>query len=141
MPTVLTKRLWFPDPRSAQSGGEFDGLVAIGGDFSSPRLLLAYRSGIFPWTDDPITWWSPDPRAILELDRFHVSESLARVIRKGVFAITIDRAPQRKCSRIASGSEQYLILRSSTSSSSTLPREIALPTTTRSSSLVMCSAR
>ena len=92
MPTVLTKRLWFPDPRSAQSGGEFDGLVAIGGDFSSPRLLLAYRSGIFPWTDDPITWWSPDPRAILELDRFHVSESLARVIRKGVFAITIDRA-------------------------------------------------
>ena len=57
-----------------------------------PRLLLAYRSGIFPWTDDPITWWSPDPRAIFELDQFHLPRSLARVIRKGVFQITRDRA-------------------------------------------------
>jgi leucyl/phenylalanyl-tRNA--protein transferase len=57
-----------------------------------PRLLLAYRSGIFPWTVDPITWWSPEPRAIFELDGFHVSRSLARVIRKGVFRPTMDRA-------------------------------------------------
>jgi len=92
VPTVLTTRLWFPDPRSAKSGGEFDGLVALGGDLSVPRLLLTYRGGIFPWTDEPITWWSPDPRAIFELDRFHVPESLARAVHKGVFEITLDRA-------------------------------------------------
>jgi leucyl/phenylalanyl-tRNA--protein transferase len=90
--TQLTARLWFPEPRTAVTGGEFDGLVAIGGDLSVPRLLLAYRSGIFPWTDNPIMWWSPDPRAIFEFDRFHVSESLARVIRKRVFSVTIDHA-------------------------------------------------
>ncbi len=92
MPTILTTHLWFPDPRSAKKGGEFDGLVAIGGDLSMPRLLLAYRNGIFPWTDNPITWWSPDPRAIFDLDRFHVPESLARTIRRGVFEVTLDRA-------------------------------------------------
>jgi leucyl/phenylalanyl-tRNA---protein transferase len=57
-----------------------------------PRLLLAYRSGIFPWTVEPITWWSPNPRAIFEMDGFHVSHSLARVIRKGIFEVTMDRA-------------------------------------------------
>jgi len=92
VPTILTTHLWFPDPRSAKKGGEFDGLVAIGGDLSMPRLLLAYRNGIFPWTDNPITWWSPDPRAIFDLDRFHVPESLARTIRRGVFEVTLDRA-------------------------------------------------
>ncbi len=66
--------------------------MAIGGDFSLPRLLLAYRSGIFPWTVEPITWWSPQPRAIFELDHFHVSHSLAKVIRQGVFRVTVDRA-------------------------------------------------
>ena len=112
MPTVLTTRLWFPEPRSAQSGGEFDGLVAIGGDLSVPRLLLAYRSGIFPWTDNPVTWWSPDPRAIFELDRFHVPESLARVIRNGVFKITIDRAFRKvveACAEPAPGRERTWI--------------------------------
>jgi len=92
LPVLLTKRLWFPDPRTAQRGGPHDGLVAVGGDLSASRLLLAYRTGMFPWTDNPVTWWSPDPRAIFELDRFHTSESLAHVIRKGVFEITIDRA-------------------------------------------------
>ena len=92
MPVLLTKRLWFPDPRTAQRGGPHDGLVAMGGDLSVSRLLLAYRNGMFPWTDDPVTWWSPDPRAIFELDRFHASGSLVHVIRKGVFEITIDRA-------------------------------------------------
>ena len=85
---VLDHRLSFPDPRLADA----EGLVAVGGDLSVPRLLLAYRSGIFPWTDDPVTWWSPDPRAIFELDRFHVSHSLAKVIRKGVFRISLDDA-------------------------------------------------
>jgi len=85
---ILDTRLHFPDPRRAGS----DGLVAIGGDLSVPRLLLAYGSGIFPWTVNPVTWWSPDPRAILELDGFHVSHSLAKVIRKAEFEVTIDRA-------------------------------------------------
>lgn len=84
----IGKRLWFPDPRSA--GG--DGLVAVGGDLSVPRLLLAYRSGMFPWTVNPVTWWSPNPRAIFELDKFHVPRSLAKVIRKQVFETTVDRA-------------------------------------------------
>jgi leucyl/phenylalanyl-tRNA---protein transferase len=85
---ILDQRLRFPDPRSADP----EGLVAIGGDFSVERLLLAYRSGIFPWTVNPITWWSPNPRAIFELDGFHVSGSLERVLRKEAFRITIDEA-------------------------------------------------
>ena len=92
MPVHLTKRLWFPDPRTAQRGGAHDGLVAVGADLSAARLLLAYRNGLFPWTDDPVTWWSPDPRAIFELDHFHISRSLAKIIRKGIFEVTIDRA-------------------------------------------------
>lgn len=85
---LLDHRLRFPDPCRADA----EGLVAVGGDLSVPRLLLAYRSGIFPWTVDPVTWWSPDPRAIFELDGFHVSRSLRRVIRGGAFEITRDRA-------------------------------------------------
>ncbi|MEK7707630.1 MAG: leucyl/phenylalanyl-tRNA--protein transferase [Verrucomicrobiota bacterium] len=88
MPAILDQRLRFPDPRTADG----EGLVAIGGDLSAPRLRLAYRSGIFPWTVNPITWWSPDPRAIFELEQFHVSRSLAKFIRKQPFAITRDRA-------------------------------------------------
>ena len=88
MPSFLSSRLAFPDPRLADE----EGLVAVGGDLSVARLLLAYRSGIFPWTVKPITWWSPDPRAIFELDAFHVSRSFARVLRQQRFEITIDRA-------------------------------------------------
>jgi leucyl/phenylalanyl-tRNA---protein transferase len=88
---IIDNRLRFPSPRLADA----EGLVAIGGDLSVPRLLLAYRSGIFPWTVDPITWWSPEPRAIFELAGFHVSRSLARVIRKGVYRPTVDRAFRR----------------------------------------------
>ena len=86
--SLLDQRLRFPDPRRADA----EGLLAVGGDLSVPRLLLAYRSGIFPWTVDPITWWSPDPRAIFELDGFQVSRSLARVLRQGRFRISIDAA-------------------------------------------------
>ncbi len=91
-PVLLDDRLLFPDARDAVKGGPHAGLVAIGGDLSVPRLLLAYRSGLFPWTAEPVTWWSPDPRGIIELDQFHVSRSLARTLRKGVFEITFDRA-------------------------------------------------
>jgi leucyl/phenylalanyl-tRNA--protein transferase len=89
--TILDRRLRFPNPLLADA----EGLVAIGGDLSVPRLLLAYRGGIFPWTADPLTWWSPDPRAIFELDCFHVPRSLARVIRRGPFRPTLDRAFQQ----------------------------------------------
>jgi len=88
---ILDQRLLFPNPRLADA----EGLVAVGGDLSVARLLLAYRSGIFPWTVRPITWWSPDPRGIFELGAFHVSRSLAKVIRKGLFVITVDRAFQQ----------------------------------------------
>ena len=85
---ILNQALNFPDPRHANAKG----LVAIGGDLSVERLLLAYRSGIFPWTVSPISWWSPDPRAILELDKLHIGESLRKVLRKEMFQVTVDTA-------------------------------------------------
>jgi leucyl/phenylalanyl-tRNA--protein transferase len=104
-PTLLRERLWFPDPRRAAP----EGLVAIGGDFSPQRLLLAYRSGIFPWTDNPITWWSPDPRAIFEFDRVHIPRSLRRFLRRCPFTFTHDRAfcqVMEGCAAPAPGREQ-----------------------------------
>lgn len=80
--------LWFPDPREAND----DGLVAIGGDLGVERLLLAYRSGIFPWSCDSITWWSPDPRAIFEFDEFRISRSFAKTLRREPFDITLNKA-------------------------------------------------
>lgn len=85
---LLDERLRFPDPRLAPA----EGLVAVGGDFSPERLLLAYRSGIFPWTDAPISWWSPDPRGIFELEHFHVPRSLEKFLRKNPYPVTRDRA-------------------------------------------------
>jgi leucyl/phenylalanyl-tRNA--protein transferase len=108
VPARLDHRLWFPDPRS----GNRHGLIAIGGDLSVARLLLAYRSGIFPWTIDPITWWSPDPRGVFELDRFHLSRSLAKIIRQGLFQITIDQAFPKVmdgCAQSAPGRESTWI--------------------------------
>lgn len=67
-------------------------LVSIGGGLTVPELLRAYRSGSFPWTVHPVTWWSPDPRAILELEGLHVSRSLARELRKNRFEATCNRA-------------------------------------------------
>jgi len=91
MPAILDEQLHFPDPCEADA----QGLVAIRGDLSVARLRLAYRSGIFPWTVNPISWWSPDPRGIFELDRFHVAHTLAKVIRKQPFEITHDRGFRR----------------------------------------------
>jgi leucyl/phenylalanyl-tRNA--protein transferase len=70
------------------------GLLAVGGDLSIPRLLKAYSSGIFPWynEDEPILWWSPDPRLVLFPGELHVSRSLAKVIRKNIYEITVDMA-------------------------------------------------
>jgi leucyl/phenylalanyl-tRNA---protein transferase len=69
------------------------GLVATGADLRPQRLLEAYRHGIFPWYSegDPVCWWSPDPRAIFELDGLHVSRRLRRTIRSGRFTPTVNR--------------------------------------------------
>ena len=69
------------------------GLVAVGGDLRPERLLEAYRSGVFPWfgLEDPILWWSPDPRGILELDGLHVPRRLGRTLRSGRLRHTINR--------------------------------------------------
>ncbi len=85
---MLDQRLWFPGANSADT----EGLVAVGGDLSPERLLLAYRSGIFPWSVKPITWWSPDPRGIIPLDEFHLASSLAKFLRRCPFAVTCDKA-------------------------------------------------
>jgi leucyl/phenylalanyl-tRNA--protein transferase len=69
-----------------------EGLLAVGGDLRPERLLEAYRHGIFPWYNDdqPILWWSPDPRAVLFPDKLHVSRSLARTLRRNEFRVTLD---------------------------------------------------
>lgn len=87
-PAILDHRLVFPAPRHATE----DGLVAIGGDLTMARLQLAYRSGIFPWTVNPITWWSPDPRGIFELETFQVPRRLAQIIRQQPYQVTRNRA-------------------------------------------------
>src|SRR4051794_40079417 len=73
-----------------------DGLLAIGGDLTIPRLLAAYRHGVFPWYNeddgDPILWWSPDPRLILEPARLKRSRSLRAAIRQGRYRVTFDTA-------------------------------------------------
>lgn len=91
--TLLSQRLWFPPVTDAGP----DGLLAVGGDLSAQRLLLAYRSGIFPWysPDHPLLWWSPDPRLVLYPDEFHRPRRLKRLIRQKKFAITFDRAFER----------------------------------------------
>ena len=80
----------FPPPSHAEP----DGLLAVGGDLSAERLLLAYSSGIFPWfnEEDPILWWSPDPRFILDPKDLKVSRSLEKTIRQGRFEIKVDTA-------------------------------------------------
>ena len=80
----------FPPPDYADPSG----LLAVGGDLSHERLLEAYRVGIFPWysDDQPILWWSPDPRLILDLKDFKISRSLGKTLKKGVFQVTFDHA-------------------------------------------------
>src|SRR3970040_158876 len=75
MADAFSTRVAFPPPESADA----DGFLAMGGDLRPGTLLLAYGNGIFPWTSHPITWWSPDPRAVIETGGLHVSRSLARL--------------------------------------------------------------
>lgn len=83
----------FPDPSLADE----DGLLAVGGDLSPQRLLMAYGRGIFPWYSEnaPILWWSPEPRLILEPSRVHVPKRLERILRQGAFRFTLDTAFER----------------------------------------------
>jgi len=80
IPQINKYDLKFPHPSSANE----DGIVAWGGDLTPSRLIRAYQNGIFPWysKDDPILWWSPNPRLIMELDDFKVSRSLKKSIKK-----------------------------------------------------------
>jgi leucyl/phenylalanyl-tRNA--protein transferase len=96
----LTQALLFPDPELAE-----DGLLAIGGDLSVARLLLAYQSGIFPWygEEDPLLWWSPPERALLRPGHLHLSARTRRNLRQHPFEIRFDTAFAQvigHCSRV-----------------------------------------
>ncbi len=97
----LTNELYFPPVDSAST----EGILAFGGDLSPERLLLAYRSGIFPWfnIDEPIIWWSPNPRMVLFLDEIKVSKSMRNILNRNVFKVTFNQnfsAVIRNCQKI-----------------------------------------
>ncbi|WP_147196591.1 leucyl/phenylalanyl-tRNA--protein transferase [Pantoea sp. MBD-2R] len=81
----------FPPPEMALR--EPNGLLAMGGDLSVPRLLSAYHRGIFPWFSpgDPILWWSPDPRAVLYPEKFHLSRSMKRFHQRSPYRVTLNQ--------------------------------------------------
>jgi len=87
---LLSETIEFPPPHLASG----DGLLAVGGDLSQERLLLAYHMGIFPWYSegDPILWWSPDPRFVLYPHEIKISKTLKKIIKKDVFMVTMDMA-------------------------------------------------
>lgn len=102
---TLSKRLSFPPPHLAIK----EGLLAVGGDLGAERLLLAYKSGIFPWYSpgEPILWWSPDPRLVLYPDELRTSKSLRRVIKKKGFRITFDKAFEAVIQACANAKRSY----------------------------------
>jgi leucyl/phenylalanyl-tRNA--protein transferase len=85
----LTKDLFFPPVPDANR----EGILAIGGDLSPERLLLAYNSGIFPWFNEgePIIWWSPNPRMVLFLDELIVSKSMRNILNRNLFKVTFNQ--------------------------------------------------
>ncbi len=105
LPWLNPNALDFPHPDSALT--DPDGLLAAGGDLSPERLIAAYKTGIFPWysEDQPILWWSPDPRCALQPGSVHSSRSLKKFIRKTALTLTFDNAFERvisHCSRLES---------------------------------------
>lgn len=87
----LTNRLSFPDPHY----GDPDGMLAVGGDLSIDRLLLAYSNGIFPWyafREGMIQWWCPMERFVIFPDEIHISHSMRTLINKGTYKLTINQA-------------------------------------------------
>lgn len=98
---LLSEKIAFPPPHLTRK----DGLLAVGGDLSQKRLLLAYRMGIFPWFSDgePIMWWCPDPRLVLYPDELRIPKSLRKVLKKNLFQVTIDTAFKEvitECARV-----------------------------------------
>jgi leucyl/phenylalanyl-tRNA--protein transferase len=95
--------LSFPDPNESDD----EGLLAVGGDLTPARLLFAYESGIFPWYSAgvPPLWWSPNPRALMDRERLHVSRSLRRTLRGGSFEVTFDTAFHQVIQACASNRE------------------------------------
>lgn len=87
--SILNEELVFPSTSQATT----EGMLAIGGDLSTERLLLAYQHGIFPWfnEDEPIVWWSPDPRFVLEPHAVKISKSMRSLLKKERFKITINK--------------------------------------------------
>lgn len=89
---ALDKELLFPPVHLAEP----DGLLAVGGDLSTERLLLAYQSGIFPWYEGRhILWWCPDPRFVLMPNKLKVSKSMKQLLKKQAFTFTINKAFSR----------------------------------------------
>ncbi|MCK8479242.1 leucyl/phenylalanyl-tRNA--protein transferase [Psychroserpens algicola] len=86
---LLNRHIGFPPVHLASK----EGILAIGGDLSPERLVLAYKSGIFPWFDDdePIVWWSPDPRFVLFPSQLKVSKSMTQILRNSDFEITVNK--------------------------------------------------
>lgn len=86
----LTKEIKFPDVAKATK----EGLLAIGGDLSPERLICAYKHGVFPWFDEeePILWWSPNPRFVLFPEKLKVSKSMKQLLRNTDFTITVNKA-------------------------------------------------
>ena len=85
----LSKELFFPPVSEAN----FEGIIAVGGDLSPERLLLAYKSGIFPWFEegDPILWWSPNPRMVLFFDELVISKSMRNILNRNIFRVTFNQ--------------------------------------------------
>ena len=103
----LLKELFFPDVSEADEHG----ILAVGGDLSPQRLMLAYQSGIFPWfdNDEPILWWSPPERMVLFPDELVISKSMRSILRKEVFTVTFNkdfRAVITNCSQISRNGQQ-----------------------------------
>ena len=86
---ILTKEIKFPDVETANP----DGIIAIGGDLLPERLVLAYKSGIFPWYNEgePIIWYSPDPRMVLYPEKLKISKSMRSILKKEIFTITFNQ--------------------------------------------------
>jgi leucyl/phenylalanyl-tRNA--protein transferase len=85
----LTKELYFPSVEETTE----EGILAVGGDLSTERLMLAYNSGIFPWfeDDEPILWWSPEERMVLFFEYLKISKSMRNVLNKGEFKVTFNK--------------------------------------------------
>ena len=103
----LLKELFFPDVSEADKSG----ILAVGGDLSPERLMLAYKSGIFPWfdSDEPILWWSPQQRMVLFPDELVISKSMRSILRKEVFTVTFNKdflAVISNCSQISRNGQQ-----------------------------------